>query len=61
MNIYPENFPYSSSFVLKDKKGEFYLCYREGSDCECISNGCPYLIAVNSDLNLPDIPGYTQI
>ena len=61
MNIYPENCPYRSSFVLKDKKGEFYLCYREGSDCECISNGCPYLIAVNRDLNLPDILGYTQI
>ena len=61
MNIYPENCPYRSSFIFKDKKGEFHLCYREGGDCECISNGCPYLIAVNSDLNLPDIPGYYQI
>lgn len=61
MNIYPESCPYRSPFILKDKKVEFYLCYREGSDCECIPNGCPYLVAVNSDLNLPDIPGYYQI
>ena len=60
-HIYPEDCPYRSSFTLKDKKGEFHLCYREGGDCECKPNGCPYLIAVNSDLNLPDIPGYAQI
>ena len=60
-HIYSEDCSYRSSFTLKDKKGEFHLCYREGGDCECISNGYPYLIDVNSDLNLPDIPGYTQI
>ena len=60
-HIYPEDCPYRSSSTLKDKRGEFHLCYREDDDCECIPNGCPYLIAVNSNLNLPDIPGYTQI
>ena len=60
-HIYPDDCPYRSLFILKDKKGEFHLCYREGGDCEYIPNGCPYLIAVNSNLNLPDIPGYYQI
>lgn len=59
--IYSEDCPYKSIRTLKDKNGEFHLCYREDGDCECIPNGCPYLIAVNSNLNLPDISGYYQI
>lgn len=59
--IYPEDCRYRSLRTLKDENGEFHICYREGGDCECISNGCPYLIAVNSNLNLPNIQGYTQI
>lgn len=56
-----EECPFRSSRVLHDDKGEFHLCYREGGDCECIPSGCPYLIAKNSKLNLPELPGYTQI
>ena len=51
--IYPEDCPYRSLRTLKDEYGEFHLCYLEGDDCECIPSGCPYLIAVNSNLNLP--------
>ena len=60
-HIYPEDCPYRSLRTIKDEYGEFHLCYRDGGDCECISNGCPYLIAVNSNLNLPDIQEYTII
>ena len=56
-----EECPFRSSRVLHDDKGEFHLCNREGGDCECIPSGCPYLIAKNSKLNLPDLPGYVQI
>lgn len=59
--IYPKDCPYRSFHTLKDEKGEFHICYKEGGDCECISDGCPYLIAMNSNLNLPNIQGYTQI
>ena len=60
-HIHPEDCPYRSLRTIKDEYGEFHLCYREGGDCECISNGCPYLISANSNLNLPDIIGYNQI
>ena len=56
-----EECPFRSSRVLHDDKGEFHLCNIEGGDCECIPSGCPYLIAKNSKLNLPDLPGYVQI
>lgn len=56
-----EECPFRSSRVLHDDQGEFHLCNREGGDCECIPSGCPYLIAKNSTLNLPDLPGYVQI
>ena len=59
--IYPEDCRYRSLRTLKDENEEFHICYRKGDDCECIPKGCPYLIAVNSNLNLPDIQGYTQI
>ena len=60
-HIHLEDCPYRSLRTIKDENGEFNLCYRAGGDYECISNGCPYLIAVNSNLNLPDIQGYIQI
>ena len=60
-HIHPKDCPYRSLRTIKDEYGEFHLCYRDGGDYECISNGCPYLIAVNSNLNLPDIIGYNQI
>ena len=60
-HINPEDCRYRSIRTLKDEYGEFHLCHRECDDCECISNGCPYLIAVNSNFNLPDIQGYTII
>lgn len=60
-HIYLEDCPYRSLRTIKDEYGEFHLCYREGGDCECISNGRPYLISANSNLNLPDIIGYNQI
>lgn len=56
-----EECPFRSSKVLHDGQGDFHLCNREGGDCECIPSGCPYLIAKNSKLNLPDLPGYVQI
>ena len=56
-----EECPFRSSRVLHDDKGDFHLCNREEGDCECIPRGCPYLIAKNSKLNLPDLPGYVQI
>ena len=56
-----EECPFRSSKALHDGQGDFYLCNREGGDCECIPSGCPYLIAKNSKLNLPDLPGYVQI
>ena len=59
--IYPEDCRYRSLRTLKDENGEFHICCREGGDCEYVSNGCPYLISVNSNLNLPNIQGYTQI
>ena len=60
-HIYPEDCCYRSLRILKDDNGKFHICYHEGGDCECIPKGCPYLIAVNSNLNLPDIQGYTII
>ena len=59
--IHPKDCPYRSLHTLKDEKGEFHICDKEGGDGECISDGCPYLIAMNSNLNLPNIQGYTQI
>ena len=53
--IYPEDCPYRSSRVIKDSEGEFHLCYLVDGDCECIPEGCPYLGAENSDLDLPDL------
>lgn len=61
LDMTAENCPYRSDRVLQDNYGKFHLCYKDGGDCECIPNGCPYLIAKNSRLNLPDLPGYTQI
>ena len=61
LDMTAENCPYRSDQVIQDNYGEFHLCYKDGGDCECIPRGCPYLIAKNSKLNLPDLPGYSQI
>lgn len=53
-----ENCPYRSNRVIQDNYG---ICYKDGGECECIPNGCPYLIIENSKFNLPNLPEYTQI
>lgn len=30
--IYPKDCPYRSLHTLKDEKGEFHICYKEGDD-----------------------------